>query len=613
MPKYSPYHFQRDDAFRFAQYINAQYRVSGNELQFKRCPYCGGHTRDTHTFSINLETGQFNCLRASCGVTGNMITLSKDFDFSLGNEVDEYFRPKKVFRQFGKMKEIEPKPEALDYLESRGIHKETAKQYGVTIKTGTDNILVFPFVDDKNIVRCIKYRKTDFDKTKDKNKEWFEKDTRPILFGIQNATFFNEPLVVCEGQLDSLSVAQAGVHNAVSVPNGARGFTWFPYCWDWIHKFNKGVIIFGDHENGKITLLEEFSARLSIPVKHVRVEDYKDCKDANEILQKYGPEQVRLCVQQATFDKIEQIVDLADVGNINFYQWRKMKTGLPVLDRFLYGGIPFGGVTLIAGKPGGGKSTLASQIIAGARQDGKRILVYSGELTKELFKSWLNFQVAGSRHINTLPSEWGDQYGISTTNVEAISEWYRDHVYFYDYDDIGERSETKGIIKLLDAAIVRYGIDVVLIDNLMTALDLDDSKERDKYEKQSKFVKALVRLAKRHNIVCLLVAHQRKNNFSGNANDEISGSGDIANLAMITLSYETKVDDDSGEEYKVLKLAKNRLFGKLNTQGWEMSFDPRSRRIGMKGDDLNYEYGWVTPDEYGFVSEEGEGDPFEDD
>lgn len=601
--KYSPYHFQRDDAFRFASHIGAEVHVRGHNLHFKICPYCRGvENGNQKSFAIDLETGTFHCLRSSCGVSGNMVTLARDFDFSLGNEVDEYYRPKKKYRTLRTPQApVKPKPAAIEYLKGRGISEEIANKYEITVQTKAENILVFPFFDERGQLQSVKYRKTDFDKERDTCKEWFEKQTKPILFGMKQATFFREPLVVCEGQIDSLSVAEAGIHNAVSVPTGAKGMTWVPYCWNWVHKFPE-IIIFGDHEKGHITLLEEFSERMSKPIRHVRVEDYLDCKDANEILQKYGKGQIVKCVSNAEKKKIEQIVDLADVRNVNFYDWRKMPTGLYNLDKYLYGGVPFGGVTLIAGKPGGGKSTLASQIIASARENGRRILVYSGELTKELFKSWLNYQIAGGQHIKTHQNRFGEnEYGISDTNIEAISEWYRDHIYFYDADDLPEsKSEAVGIIELLDRAIAQYGIDVVLIDNLMTALDLDESNERDKYERQSKFVKKLTRMSKRHKIVTLLVVHQRKNNFSTNANDEVSGSGDIANLAMITLSYESQVDDETGEEYRVLKLAKNRLFGKLNTTGWRMIFDDKSRRIGIEGQNLNYEYSWNKTDEDGF-------------
>ena len=94
------YEFDREDAIRFGNEIGAKFRVKGDEMQFDRCPYClGGHSgKDRGTFSINLTTGQFKCLRASCNAHGNMITLAKDFNFSLSTEVDEYYSPKKRFR-----------------------------------------------------------------------------------------------------------------------------------------------------------------------------------------------------------------------------------------------------------------------------------------------------------------------------------------------------------------------------------------------------------------------------------------------------------------------------------------------------------------------------------
>lgn len=115
------YEFREADAFTFARHVGAETKVQGGELFFKICPYC--RPRPTHgntrTFSINLQTGQFKCLRASCGVSGNMITLSRDFDFSLGNEADEYYRPRRQYRKLKTPKEpIRPKEAAVRYLEA---------------------------------------------------------------------------------------------------------------------------------------------------------------------------------------------------------------------------------------------------------------------------------------------------------------------------------------------------------------------------------------------------------------------------------------------------------------------------------------------------------------
>lgn len=588
---YSLYEFKEQDAFDFARHVHAETNVRNGELFFKICPYCNPKpTRDNiKSFSINLTTGRFKCFRASCGVQGNMITLAKDFDFSLGNEVDEYYQPKKQYRKFKKKeKPIEPKPEAIQYLESRGISEEIAKEYEITVQTDKPNILVFPFYDEKGILQFVKYRKTDYDKEKDKNKEWCEANCKPILFGMKQCKDFTR-LTITEGQVDSLSVATAGISNAVSVPTGAKGFTWVPYCWNWINQFEE-IVVFGDFEKGHITLLDELSRRLKITVKHVREEDYKDCKDANEILKKYGKEQVRGCVENAVIIPMKQLVQLSDVQDVDIFKIPKLRTGIKQVDRLLYGGPPFGGLVLISGKPGEGKSTLASQILVNAIFQNYKCFAYSGELPNYMFKSWIDFQIAGGRHIIEYKNQWGDtNYSISKTNKQMISDWYRGKCFLYD-NSIIDGDEKESLVNVVESAIMQYGIQVVLLDNLMTAIDLESTFGSDKYERQSLFVKKLARIALRHNALILLVAHKRKNNFSTNENDEISGSGDISNLATITIAYEKNNEIEQAQ--RLCKVSKNRLFGKTETKGYILDYDEKSKRIYGRGDDLHVDYGW---------------------
>ena len=88
-----------------------------------------------------------------------------------------------------------------------------------------------------------------------------------------------------------------------------------------------------------------------------------------------------------------------------------------------------------------------------------------------------------------------------------------------------EDDETESLIDTVKNVIMQYGVRVILLDNLMTAIDLEDSSTTDKNEKQSLFVKKLARMALKYNVLIILVAHKRKNNFSTDENDEISGSG----------------------------------------------------------------------------------------
>ena len=602
--RYKVYEFNPDDAYNFARHVGIEVKEHGGELFFKTCPYCKPRaTRgNVRTFSINLKTGQFKCLRASCGISGNMVTLSKDFDFSLGNEVDEYYRPKKRYKRLKQPKEaIKPKPEAIQYLESRGISEEVAKKYEITVQTSHPNILVFPFYDEKGVLQFVKYRKTDFDKAKDSNKEWCEASTKPILFGMKQCDDSFDTLVMVEGQLDSLAVATAGIPNAVSGPTGAQGFTWIPYCWDWLCKWKK-IIVFGDFEKGSISLLDELAKRLKDRVEHVREDNYKDCKDANEILLKYGAEQVRKCVEESVKLPIDNVIDLADVKELDPYSIEKIPTGIADVDNLLCGGIPFGVVTIVTGKSGKGKSTFVGQIITRALNKGDNVFVYSGEMPNYLFKNAIDFQIAGPANVVEEDRRDYVKRYVRKSAKDKIVEWYRGKCMLYDRTMV--KDEDTDLLNTIERMIVSQNSRVIVIDNLMTMINKTRVKG-SKLEAQSEVSNALEDMARFYNVCIILVAHKRKDSGidDEDMDDSIRGDSDIVNSAGVIIHYNVNKDENTMENYpRIISVTKNRVFGRTSYRGWKVHYDEKSKRIYGDHDDLNICLGWDN-ESGGFVED----------
>lgn len=592
------YQINKDDIYGFANSVGAEVKEKGKELFFRWCPYCNGNGHDRETFSINIETGAYSCFRSTCGRKGHFVELCRDFGYKLEFE-NEHKRYKAL-----PQKKIEIRSKAVEYLSKRGISQKVCGKYRITTQTNNDNVLVFPFYDEKNILTCVKYRKTDFVKGRDKCKEWFEKDTKPILFGMAQCEN-KDRLIITEGQLDSLSLAESGIENAVSVPNGAVGFTWVKHCYDWVEKFNE-IVVFGDFENGKVTLADLIIKYF--PNKKIRVvksEDYLGEKDANDILRKYGKTAIMHCIENADYVPVKAVKKLSDVESVDLEKLEHIRTGIYNLDKVI-NGLYMGQVIVLTGKRGEGKSTLASQIIANALgqtdNEGQpySVFVYSGELPDYHFKRWLDLQIAGPDNIRTELNSFGEpSYSLKNETVKIINTWYDDRAYIFDNTavtsemsinaDKAVKGEKISLLATIEQAICRYNIKLILIDNLMTALDVDLSN--DLYRAQSNFLDAVKFIAVKYSVAIILIAHPRKTPDGVElSNDSISGSADITNRVDVVLTYSANTKSDTKEKYpSKIGITKNRLTGK-RASDILVKYSPATKRIGCNTEECKRIY-----------------------
>ena len=589
------YEMNRDDLNGFIEFIGAEVKEKGKDVFFRYCPKCGSSAPkdDEWKFSVNWKTGAFGCLRGSCGYHGHFIELCRDFGYKVGLDAEQQYV------QFPQPRErIKPRESALAYLDGRRISKEIAERYEVTAFEEKPNVMWFPFFNEYGKLVYAKFRKMDYRKGRDKAKEWSQTGGQPILFGMKQSTGFNR-IVITEGQLDSLSVAEAFKDCEIkpdafcSVPNGCNAFTWIPNCLDWLKKFDT-VIVFGDMEKGHMSLLDTLRQRLPNRILAVRTEDYLGEKDANDILRSFGAEAVRRAVNGACEQELGNVKEIADVQYIDITQLPKVKTGVYELDKALKGGICFGQVCLLTGKRGDGKSTFMSNIFADAIDQGVGCFAYSGELPAFHFKQWLNSQLAGNDFMSARDDGFGgEEYFLDAETDKRISEWYRGKAFIYDNNAI-EGEETDGLLETIRKVAMRKNVKLFCIDNLMTAMDIVDDQSH-LYLAQSNFVRELKDIAMRYDVAIILVAHPRKAGKDEKGadfdNDVVSGSSNITDRVDIVLNYSRAKE---GSDYdSLLQVGKNRLAGtlKLGNDGIPLNYSPKTKRVfGLRT--LAKHYGW---------------------
>jgi hypothetical protein len=113
-------------------------------------------------------------------------------------------------------------------------------------------------------------------------------------------------------------------------------------------------------------------------------------------------------------------------------------------------------------------------------------------------------------------------------------------------------------------------------------------------------------MAKRYDVIILLIVHPRKRTGLKFDNDEVAGSSNITNLADVVMNYARPHEDDEVRPDRVLQVTKNRLNGKTDYNGIPLWYDIPSKRI-LEARGMNKEqFGWSLPDQFMTLPDMGE-------
>lgn len=547
-----------------------KHKFGGDELIPELCPFCGGgtHGHDKKTFAVSLENGCYICKRGSCGKRGTLESLAEFFHENVGvvRKNGDKQQPGNKNYVLPSVRLLPPTEKIYEYFEKREISKDTVNAF--KIQADEKGNIVFPFYENGENV-FVKFRKPEKHRPEDKTpKEWRESGTKPVLFGMDMCVF-SRPLIITEGMIDTMSLYEAGINNVVSVPSGCEDFSWVENCFDWLEKF-KTIILFGDNDEPGKKMVKTLVKRLDESRCRV-VEDYpeyspgKFCKDANEILYRLGAFPLIEMVENAKEVPVKGLIDLGDFPPEDPTLVPRIKTNIPKLDD-LTGGLLEGGITVIVGKAGSGKSCLSNTITLNALEQGYTVCVYTGEFRTGRYQYWINLQAAGSDYITLKydPIKGKKIPVIPYTVQDRIMKWYKGRLLLYDNEEYFEGDQADAILNVFTAAVRRYDAKLLVVDNLMTIT----SDQEDETSAQRIMANKLKRFANKYGVAILLVAHARKTKVGEKLHaDDLSGSSATNNLADMTLAVEP------GR----ITLLKNRDEGIM--QSIEFCYCPDSKRI----------------------------------
>jgi replicative DNA helicase len=244
----------------------------------------------------------------------------------------------------------------------------------------------------------------------------------------------------------------------------------------------------------------------------------------------------------------------------------------------------------VTGEPGSGKSTFLNQILANALSLGFNGFLYSGELTYQMIMEWFAKTVANTKHLSICTNNFGQYVRLSDEGFEMISNWTKDKLFIYSKE---ARADEINLANAIEYLAIKKNVKLFILDNLMT-LECSGS---DKYEKQIIAVKALKNLAKKYNLVVILVAHSNKSSLMNREPHvfEISGASEIPNLA----DYIFKTTREDGKPFTHALILKNRITGIIKKRAL-LEFKSERKRFFTKGElELQKDFGYEPTYEQG--------------
>ena len=524
------------------------------------CPLCSSNRKPKNQkaqcASYDWERGLGTC--HNCNTTFQLHTYQRK-----GSSERVYVRPDTP----ANFNEVSTNVET--WFGTRGISKQTLRDLQVTEgpefmpQTGKkENTIQFNYFMGDQLIN-VKYR--------DARKNFkLYKGAEKVFYNINSIVGY-DTCVITEGEMDVLALHEAGIPNAISVPNGAtlnnNNLDYLDNCIDYFDDKTRVILAVDADEPGQM-LQRELVRRLGAEVCYLI--DFNGNKDANDFLLEHGADALKNIIHNARPVPLENVSTLKDVEDeLRDFVKNGFKPGYQIgLENFDKIFSTYTGQFItVTGIPSSGKSDFVDQMVVGynnlygwktayASPENQPVYLHAHKLMR---KTWQD-----------MPSP-GD---IGGGKWKEVADHVNDNYFFIDMD----KYSLESVLRKGAELVKRKGIKCLVIDPFNKIRDTNAASD-DVNRYTMDYLAKIESFCKKYDVLTFIVAHPTKM-YKGNDGKieeptmyNIKGGGEWYDASyhglLVHRDYEAKTT-----KVKVLKVK----FQNLGENGAESHFtwEPKS-------------------------------------
>lgn len=471
-------------------FLHLEYKEDGDKsnILLKTCPFCGDE-RYKFYLGISYENlGLWNCFVCQGGAIApapkswNVLKrhLMGPDNFSI--QPAQAPRPKAAFNDkidYVKKwhRDLKADPEVMRWLhEERGISPTSMERYhlGICMQEHENKkvkTLVIPYFYKHNLVNA-KFRYLP------PHPKGFHRIPKgeSILFNYDNIDLTKKYIFVCEGELDAISLAQAGETNVVSITVGAKSF--LPEWYDLLKGFELIYLVLDNDvpgQEGARILAERLGTdkcyNIFLPNEKITTANgvEKDLKDLNDYFLAYDIDNFKSLALKATKFEINTIYSLESVLDTLEQRIKSegsaitgLETPWPTLNTKM-GPMAKGDLIYLSGKPKTGKTTLALNICYNLSYYEKiPTLLFCLEMPPDR----LGYKLVSRHRMTDVTKQEVTLEDIYMTRNDFTKDGVAVPLYFGYSTDRQILYDSDALLKIFKLAKRKYGLELIVFDNI---------------------------------------------------------------------------------------------------------------------------------------------------